>query len=225
MINKKIINEKQDILIIGSYWYKILEMLAILLHVTVLILSFLSITEILTVSNENINHGLEISTFIVIVLIIIQTFLVMPITKRRYIKKNLKSFWGTNLITTKVNIPLKIKANADLYGKILEHEETIRHELIKVKWKSKRLLTSNINIEIKYQKSYIKFLINYIIIDVKNEKIRIDAKLLDLKSKKIILHRDFIFTFYIDKKIAHWSGIFPQHPLFGEWIWPKEEKN
>jgi hypothetical protein len=84
--------EQQDVLIVGSYLYKILELSAMLLHLAVLILSFLSITEILTLSNENINHGLEIATFVVIILIIIDTFIVIPITKRRFIKKNLKTF-------------------------------------------------------------------------------------------------------------------------------------
>lgn len=219
--NNKSAKEQQDVLIVGSYLYKILEFSAMLLHFAVLILSFLSITEILTLSNENINHGLEIATFVVIIFIIIDTFIVIPITKRRFIKKNLKTFWGTNLITTKVNVPLRIEADKDLYGKIIEHEETIRHELIKINWKSHRWLKSNINVEIKYEDTYVKFIINYIIIDLKSNKIRIDAKLLNLKNEEIVLNRDFIFTFYIDKKIAHWSGIFPQHPLFGEWIWPK----
>ncbi|BDV03535.1 MAG: hypothetical protein HPPSJP_2560 [Candidatus Hepatoplasma scabrum] len=222
MINIKKIHEKQDILIVGSNWYKILEFFATLLHIAVLILSFLSITEILTVSNENITNNLEIATFSVIIAIIIQSFIIIPITKRRYIKNSLNSFWGANLITTKINIPLRIEADEDLYGKILEHKETIRHELIKINWKNKRLLNSKINVEIRYDKSFVKFIINYIIIDAKSKKIRIDAKLLDLNQKEVILHRDFIFTFYINKKIAHWSGIFPQHPLFGEWVWPKD---
>ncbi len=231
------LNKHQEILFVGSRLFTILETIGIWLHVIAFAAGILAITG-LAEGFEKAAHVLEILTLVIVGLIIVQ-FILIPIIKKIYLKKLLKDFWGDTKIATSLKYPLEIDTLSK-FGTITKSADSMQLENTRIKWHVgswfpfKKVLTIQQWSKVtssgwkKYKAidgTFNQVIVPiYMIVDVKSKAIKFQgrANILYVKKNVEIPEKRVSFSFNYVDKIANWSGIFPEHPMYGEWIWDSE---
>ncbi len=240
LANKKLDKEllkkhhHQEIIITGSRWFEALETFGIWLHIMAFILGIFALTGIAIDVDGHITHYLEMVTIVIVGLIILQHGL-MPSAKRIILKSLLDEFWGEKEIATSLSVPTVIDTTTN-FGNVKKAFNSRQIEATELKWTTvrwfpfKRVLTvrqSSPVTEKKWKKYAAKdgtlntaFLPLYIIIDIKSNVIKFQGRVhilyvdeLEIEEKRVV------FTFHYKDRVARWTGVFPDFPLYGEWIW------
>lgn len=222
----------QNITIVGSKFFKLIKLFGLVLHIAAFIFGLSAIIAIDIDASHTIQETLEILTLIIVGLIIIVHFL-EPLIIKKLIEIMLSSFWGENKIETITFNPKEIGLNKNGISKIKSHENIKQNENIKVYWAKKNLfkkrtlvISKDSNLEKNWKESDDKekdliLIPKYIIIDLNSKKIRMIGryKVLNDEDKNMFV----LFSFDILAKKAKWSGLMPEYPLYGEWVW-KDKK-
>ncbi len=235
-LDKKFVNKHkhQEIIITGSHAVKILEDIGLILHIAAFILGLLTISGMVGHAGDKYKHVVELATLIVVALILIQ-FALTPIIERMVLKRLLKDFWGTTDIATSMSYPLEVDPFKN-FGSVVKSEDSLQLETTRLGWTTvklfpfKRVLTIQQSTPVttkrwsRYAASDGTFNFGlipiYIIIDVSQSVIKFQGRANILFSRqKDLPEKRILFTFYYKDKKAEWSGIAPEHPLYGEWIW------
>ncbi|NQX83282.1 MAG: hypothetical protein HRS50_01020 [Mycoplasmataceae bacterium] len=233
IVNKELIknNKIQEITIIGSVISSVVKKIGLILHILAFVFGIMAIAGIVTDQSITIRHVLEIITVIIIGLIILQ-HTIEPIIKKQIVKKILSKFWGTNKVETIISAPTLIKWKGGGFGMVKSQKDIMQTENITIKWVrknifSKKLLSVSTNIPAikKWKKISNKdgdiiayFIPKYVIVDLTRKILKINA-VLTIEGVEDEVEREFLFIFDIENKKATWSGVFPSHPFYGEWIW------
>ncbi len=237
-LEKKFIkrHQHQEIIITGSPLIRFFETVGLWLHILAFFLGFATLLGVFTHEASEFTHTLEIVTLIVIALIILQ-FALTPIIERFTVKRLLRDFWGTNEIATSLKYSRDIDPMKN-FGTIIDEVVSLQLEETKLGWTTvrkfpwKRVLTiqQSTPITTKRWSRYASsegtfntaFVPIYIIVDVHQKVIKFQGRVNVLFTRhKNIAEKRIMFTFHYKDKVANWSGIFPEHPLYGEWIWDK----
>ncbi len=242
-LDKKFISKHkhQEIIITGSHAVKILEDIGLVLHILAFVLGLLTVTGMFLSTGEgnveHFKHNVEIATLVVVALILIQ-FAVTPIIERMILKSLLKDFWGTTEIATSLSYPVEVDPFKN-FGSVVKSEDSLQLEETRLGWTTvkkfpfKRVLTVQQSTPVttkrwsRYAASDGTFNFGlipiYIIIDVSHKVIKFEGRANILFSRqKDLPEKRILFTFHYRDKKAEWSGISPEHPLFGEWIWDSQ---
>lgn len=246
-LDKKFIRSHahQEIIITGSALFKTLELIGIWLHIIAFVVGFISVVGVLSGSilghgNEELEHiktGFEITTLVVIALILLQ-FAVTPILEKIVLKNILKDFWGTNEIATSMKYPTDIDPITN-FGTILSEVDSVQLEETRISWTVSRYIPFKQVLTIQQctpitTKRWSKYASTdgtfntvvvplYIIIDLKQKSVKLQGRSNVLFTRqKEIPEKRIMFTFHYKERVAEWSGLFPDHPLYGEWIWDSE---
>ncbi len=227
----------QEIIITGSKLFAFLELFSVWLHIAALIIGILTIAGVVSDASSEAAHYLEIATIVVVALIIIQHAL-MPFAERIVLRALLDEFWGTNDIPTRFSIPTEIDIN-EHFGKVKKTNDIWQIEKTELKWVVARWVPFKKVLTVRQEspvttKRFAKyaaedgtlntaFIPLYIIIDIKENIIKFQgrAHLMYTKDKNYPEKRITFNFHYVDRR-AEWSGQFPEHPLFGEWLWDSD---
>lgn len=236
-------HKHQEIVITGSPLFSILETIGVWLHIAAFIIglaTFFGFFSKETEHGEEVFRILEATTLIIVGLIILQ-FTITPFLERIMVKSLLKEFWGTNDIATSLKYATGVDTMTN-FGVITSEVESLQLEKTKLDWNVvslfpfKRVLTIQQTTPIT-TKRWSKYAATdgtfntaivplYIIVDVKQHVIKFQGRINILFTRqKDIPEKRLMFTFHYKDKIAEWTGLFPQHPLYGEWLWDKEIAN
>ncbi len=245
-LDKKFIKEHshQEIIVTGSPLLKLLETIGVWLHIVAFILGLVSVAGLIAGSATegeashggiaNATHIVEYATLFVVALIIIQ-FAITPFIERAMLKYLLKEFWGTNEIATSFKYATDIDTLKN-FGTVVNEVTSLQLEETKLDWRVirwfpfKRVLTIQQCTPIT-TKRWSRYAANdgtlnvaiipiYIIIDVHQKTVKFQGRANILFSRqKNIPEKRIMFTFHYKDKTASWSGIFPEHPMYGEWLW------
>ncbi len=213
-------------------WF--LEFFSILLHISLVVFTIVAL--ILTFEHTNVSEQILLAieiTGVVLVLLIVLNYFSVPIVKRIYIKNYFKPFWGNLIVNTKIFIPQKININErDFLADIESFQKMGSVSNINIGWMSKNPYRSHLEIIIANQQKVTTALDNNfdkLFFDISHINIDTHEKIIVLEAKIIIYKSDtrqFEFTdrscfMKIDQKnkIAKWSGVMPEHPLYGSWEW------
>ncbi len=238
-LDKKFIKEHahQEIIVTGSPVLRVLEMVGVWLHILAFVLGLFSIAGIFISHDSHATEYLEYVTLFVIALIIIQ-FAITPIIERTMLKVLLKEFWGTNEIATSFKYATDIDTFKN-FGTVTKEVSSLQLEETQLDWKVvrwfpfKRVLTIQQCTPIT-TKRWSRYAANdgtlniaivpiYIIIDTHQKTIKFQGRLNVLFSRqKNIPEKRIMFTFHYRDKLASWSGLYPEHPMYGEWLWDNE---
>ncbi len=237
-LEKKFIKDHshQEIIITGSKAMNFLEVVSFWLHLLALVLGIMSFFGFLLSEGSSLTHYIEIATLIIITLIIIQ-FVMTPIIERRVLRYLLKDFWGTTEIATSMKYATEIDPVKN-FGSVTSAVESVQLEETKLEWQTVRLFPIKRVLTIqqctpvttkrwsRYASSdgtlNVAIVPLYIIIDVHQKVIKLQGRMNILFTRqKNIAEKRIMFTFHYKDKLASWSGIAPDHPFFGEWIWDK----
>ncbi len=237
-LEKKFIkrHKHQETIITGSPWIRFFETVGLWLHILAFFLGFATLLGVFTHEESEFTHTLEIITLVVIALIILQ-FAATPIIERVVVRALLKDFWGINEIATSLKYSRDIDPMKN-FGTIIDEEVSLQLEETRLGWTTvrrfpwKRVLTiqQSTPITTKRWSRYAAsdgtfntaFVPIYIIVDVHQKVIKFQGRVNVLFTRhKNIAEKRIMFTFHYRDKVANWSGIFPDHPLYGEWIWDK----
>ncbi len=215
-----------------SLWF--LEFFSILLHISLVVFTIVALTLAIehTHVSERILLAIEITGVVLVFLIVLNYFLT-PIIKRTYIKRYFKPFWGNLTVNTKIFIPNKINVDEDDFLADIESFKKMGSiSNIYIGWMSKNPYRSHLEIVIADNKKVMNsFDGNYdkLFFDIPHININTKEKTIVLEAKIIIFKSDthqFEYTdrsciIKIDKRhqIVKWSGMMPEHPLYGTWEW------
>ncbi len=235
-LEKKFIrnHSHQEIIITGSRAMIILEMIGLWLHILALFLGSFTLFGFLLNEGSELTHIMEIITLVVVALIVLQ-FVLTPIIERIVLKRLLKDFWGTTEIATSMKYATEIDPVKN-FGAVVSAVDSVQLEETKLEWQTvryfpwKRVLTIQqcTPITTKRWSRYassdgtlnVAIVPLYIIIDVHQKVIKLQGRMNVLFTRqKNIPEKRIMFTFHYEDKLATWSGVAPDHPFYGEWIW------
>ncbi len=237
-LEKKFIkrHSHQEIVITGSKIFSILEYIGIWMHIMAFAVGLLTIVGVSTESASEATHILEIVTLVIVGLILLQ-YAITPFLERIMLRFLLKEFWGTNEIATSLRYATDIDPMLN-FGTVIEEVDSVQLEETKLEWTItrwfplKRVLTIQQCTPVT-TKRWSKYASTdgtfntaivplYIIIDIKQHVIKLQGRANVLFTRqRDIPEKRIMFTFHYRDRIAEWSGNFPDHPLYGEWIWDK----
>ncbi len=222
------IHNGQDIEIMGSKLFSVVETIGFWLHIIALTLGILSLIDIALA--EEAHHALEIVTLIVVGLIVFIHFS-EPIVKRSFIHNNLKDLWGDSRIKTKTHIIKNVDFKKNYNTKITKEEHSIQEENVHVgwtrpKWYSRRKFVFQVFDE--NNDVLISILPRFIIIDFDLRHIRMAGHMtFPGTSNNKLRETNLIFKPLARGKEmehkAHFYGNFPEYPIFGTFEWTKKK--
>lgn len=207
---------EQDILITESRLFNLIEITSFFLHIAILVLGLFALIEFFHKTVESISLVLEIITF-VLVLMIVLLFVGKHFYKYYVLKKILAPFWGKKRkVKTKIILPLKINRLDHLHSVVSSEEVSINDEEISIYW-SGNWFRRKLNVEVLLNDNCFYFTSRYIIVNYPNQTVKFNSRLIgdDYESDD----REFLFRFDAKNQKATWSGVFPNHPFYGEWEW------
>lgn len=218
------IHAAQDIEIIGAKGWDLAEKFGVILHIAAFVLGILTLLGI--AFNAKIEHSLEITTLVVIGLILLQA-LVKPIIKKIFLHNNLAEIWGDSRIknttytidgtTITKNYKHSIKAKEEMIT-----EENIHLGWYKKKWYKRQKFVFQIFDE--NNEILISFLPRIIIIDMELKHIKLSGYMTfpgDSENRT----RESNIEFKLGKRgqrvlrNAKWYGNFPDYPVYGKFTW------
>ncbi len=233
-LEKKFIknHSHQEIIITGSKSMVVLETIGLWLHMAALFTGVLTL--IGTLGHSEFARILELITVVIVALIVAQ-YILTPIIERYVLKKLLKDFWGTNEIATSMSYPTEVDPIKN-FGAVISAVESVQLEETKLEWQTvryfpfKKVLTIQqcTPVTTKRWSRYassdgtlnVAIIPLYIIIDTHQKTIKLQGRMNVLFTRqKSIPEKRIMFTFHYKEKLASWSGVAPDHPFFGEWIW------
>ncbi len=233
-------NHEQEIMVSGAIFIETLEWISTILHIAAVILSLASLIGMAFAHSEHYHHvkeALEITTLVVIALILILHFTRGPL-HRYLVKRMMGNFWGNNKVRSRISYPTGVKLNKDdSFGKLSSHGDIFNNQNIWIGFKREGFLKLKKHLNIKFQMKPTrrwKSLANsdglidaylnpkYIIINVKEKYIKFTAHFKTATGENVTDDKDTIFTINTKDRTAKWSGVFPEHPFYGEWAWDED---
>ncbi len=223
---------QQEVVIINSVFFRILEIISYTLHSLAFILGFFTLIGIVIINSWG-EHILELITLMVVFMIIM-----IPLFKnlimQTFIRRSLNDIWGKKELKFIVKLPKNIQFvenNIDLialHGEVTDYLEFYDDILLTIDWDTKTWKPRR-KLEIKFELRpgvILKLNINYIMIDVLNRTIKINSmppvaahQKITEKQAKMLTEQDFTLQISAQEKRLTWSGTFPNYPFYGEWEW------
>lgn len=227
-MKKKHKSNKQNIIVSHSKLYHFIEKSLLFFHIFLLVITIVTFLGFLVNFPHDVELAFEIITVLLIFTVVLLAML-QPIIIKYYVRKILGPFWGEHIIETKIFRLTKLeRAPESIFTSIKEADVAIAEERINIRWKN-GLFSSNklhMNAEISGENGKIfkfKFLIKFIIVNIGEGRIVLNAKLKNTDTDEIE-NRSFLLNFNPNKQRALWSGLLPNHPNFGEWVWESISK-
>lgn len=234
--NIKITNSDQNISVFGSFFFHLIELVGLLLHILAFALGLITLVGITLEGTGHLEEIFEICTLIVVALIITLHF-IKPYIKKVIAKSMLIDFWGVNYIDKKLLSPTKIDLKSSGFGTIVSAKEVTSIEEVYIGWvrkskfkKKKLAIAMTIPAVKRKWKKYADEDGNLVAFYVP-KTLSINAKNQTMKMNSNISFADFVddikretlFEFDGIKETIRWSGVFPDFPFYGEWKWKKGE--
>lgn len=218
--NKKLLDQKTQVVLFNSKLNFYMKQLLFWMHSLVILLTLIIVIEF------EINHtqkAVAVFTFIFIILIIIIDISYFAV-KYFLVKDFLSEFWGEKKVDAKI-IKFSKNANDEQVFLRMKDKDIIeeKNATAQIYWEKNWFFKPGIIIELFLEQR------TQMVVKCLDVYYDIDQKILIINGivydKNIDMYSFLVFNINHEDKIVKWSGMLPDFPFYGEWMYNIEEKN